>query len=124
MSVDDDKHLAQPAVTGTETVAAKKARAVAAIEDALAVGGDGWQRRQIAEAISWLYRGAYDQALVYANRVLMPASERPRTAYPDQKSNTPAALRKALAFAVAEPVIGRDARVVCTVRALDSHAFP
>ncbi|MFB9262845.1 hypothetical protein ACFFWD_06605 [Bradyrhizobium erythrophlei] len=102
MPVDDEQHLAQ---RGRE-----KAEAVAAIEAALAVtasGPDGWERLCLAQAISWLYRGAYLAARANAALALTPANERApqaRGTDPVTESFTTEALRRALAEAVAQPV--------------------
>lgn len=99
MPVDDVEHLDQRA--------AEKAEAVAAIEAALASAGsdpDGWQRLHLAQAISWLWRGAYQAALANAELALTPADEHVPVTDPVTKSFTVEALRRALAAVEAEPV--------------------
>jgi hypothetical protein len=99
MPVDDVEHL--------DARAAEKAEAVAAIEAALASSGsdpDGWQRLHLAQAISWLWRGAYQAALANAELALTPTHERLPLSDPVTDSFTADALRRALDAVEAEPV--------------------
>lgn len=99
MPVDDVEHL--------DSRAAEKAEAIAAIEAVLASSGcdpDGWQRLHLAQAISWLWRGAYQAALANAELALTPADERLPVTDPVTESFTPEALRRALDAVEAEPV--------------------
>ncbi|QPF91471.1 hypothetical protein [Bradyrhizobium commune] len=99
MSIDDVDHL--------DARAAENAEAVAAIEAALASAGnnpDGWQRLHLAQAISWLWRGAYQAALANAELSLTPAAEHVPVNDPVTDSFTPEALRRALDAVKAEPV--------------------
>ncbi|WP_369720060.1 hypothetical protein AB8Z38_22935 [Bradyrhizobium sp. LLZ17] len=99
MPVDDVEQLDQRT--------AEKAEAVAGIEAALAAtssGPDGWQRLHLAQAISWLWRGAYQAALANADLALTPAHERLPVTDPVIESFTTQALRQALTEVEAEPV--------------------
>lgn len=86
---------------------AAKVEAIVEIEAALAetaAGPDGWQRLHLAQAISWLWRGAYDAAKTNASLALVPASERVAVTDPVTESFTTTALRQALTQVRAEPV--------------------
>lgn len=91
---------------------AEKAEVVAAIEAVLTVtvaGRDGWRRLHIAQAISWLWRGAYRLARVNASLAMTPATERVVVNDPETESFTTEALQGALAQVEAEPVRLRPA---------------
>lgn len=99
MPVDQDSALAHRKE--------EKAEAVAAIESALATVGDspdGWQRLHLAQAVSWLWRGAYQLAAVNADLALTPAHEHVPLTDPVTDSFTVEALRRALTAVEAEPV--------------------
>lgn len=63
-----------------------------------------WQRLRLAQAICWLWRGAYQAALANADLALTPASERAPLNDPVTESFTTQAPRQALAEVEAEPV--------------------
>lgn len=99
MPVDQAQHLAQRTT--------EKVEAVAAIKAALAALGespDAWQRLYLAQAISWLWRGAYQLAAVNAGLAVTPAHEHVPVTDPAIDSYTPEALRSALVALEAEPV--------------------
>jgi hypothetical protein len=86
---------------------AAKVEAIVEIEVALAetaAGLDGWQRLHLAQAISWLGRGAYEAAKANALLARAPASERVAVTDPVTESFTTTALRQALTQVRAEPV--------------------